>query len=344
MPRFAKIALLFFLLLPLLGLPTAWFLSGAVLRHSFEAWVQDRRDEGYALRYAEPELAGFPLGLDVRVPEPGVESPKGWLWRGPALTGGATIWDPLSLALQAPGRHVVEWGPPNGRLSLRLDAAAAAGRAELALDGRLRQADAALTDVDAEGPLPGPIHIDRLDLTYRDQDGPDPASPEPTGAPPGDLLVTALGVDLPPGLELPLGPRVELFLVEGRVEGPLPAEASRRSLALWRDAGGLLDIHRLKLRWGPLQLEAEGQLALDKELRPTGELTSNLRGGSDLVEHLAERKMIAERAAGALKLAIFALSRNAEDGGPPVVELPVSLKDGLFYLGPVALFRLRPVL
>ncbi len=50
MSRFAKLALVFVVLLPVLGLPAAWFLSGAVLRHSFEAWVQDRRDDGYALR------------------------------------------------------------------------------------------------------------------------------------------------------------------------------------------------------------------------------------------------------------------------------------------------------
>ncbi|MDJ0946106.1 MAG: DUF2125 domain-containing protein [Kiloniellales bacterium] len=346
MPRSAKLALLFLLLLPLLGVPAAWVLSGAVLRHSFEAWVQDRREDGYALRYAEPELAGFPFGLDVRIDDPSVESPEGWQWRGPALTGGATLWDPLTLALQAPGRHLVDWGPREGRLSLRLDAAKASGTAALALDGRLRRADAALHEILAEGPLPGPVQIERLDLVYRDRDEEDPTGEVREGGPrpPGDLLMTVLGVDLPPGLALPLGPRVELFLVEGRLEGPLPAEASRRSLALWRDAGGLLDIHRLELRWGPLQLEAEGQLALDRELRPTGQLTSNLRGGADLVDHLAERKMIAERAAGALKLAFFALSRSAEDGGPPVVELPVNLKDGLLYLGPVALFRLRPVL
>lgn len=346
MSRSAKILLAFFLLLPVLGLPAAWFLSGAVLRHSFEAWVQDRRDDGYALRYAEPELAGFPFDLDVRIADPSIESPEGWRWRGPELTGGATLWNPLTLALQAPGRHLVDWGPRDQRLTLRLDAASASGTAELALDGRLQRADAALREVAAEGPLPGPVRIERLDLIYRDPAGPDQATPDQAagGPNPGDLLVTILGVDLPPGLALPLGPRVELFLVEGRVEGPLPAAASRESLALWRDAGGQLSIHRLKLRWGPLQLEAEGQLALDDELRPTGQLTSNLRGGSDLVDHLAERKMIAERAAGALKLAFFALSRRAEDGGPPVVELPVNLKDGRLYLGPVALFRLRPVL
>ncbi len=346
MSRFAKLALVFVVLLPVLGLPAAWFLSGAVLRHSFDAWVQDRRDDGYALRHAEPELTGFPFDLDVRIADPSVESPKGWRWRGPELTGGASIWDPLTLALQAPGRHLVDWGPRDQRLSLRLDAASASGTAELALDGRLHRADAALRQVAAEGPLPGPVRIERLDLAYRDPAGPNHvAQDQGAGGPnPGDLLVTVLGVDLPPGLALPLGPRVELFLVEGRVEGPLPAAASRESLALWRDAGGQLSIHRLKLRWGPLQLEAEGQLALDDELRPTGQLTSNLRGGSDLVDHLAERKMIAENAAGVLKLALITLSRRAEDGGPPVVELPVNLKDGRLYLGPVALFRLRPVL
>ena len=332
----AVLVLLALLLLTGAAVPAGWHGAAALLEHSFQAWVQERRAEGYAVRHGTAEIVGFPMSLQARVPDPVIESPRDWRWRGPELRGQAVPWEPLTIQLQSPGRHTLEWGPRDAPVALDLHATAADGMAVLTTDGRLRAADANLSDVTAAGPLPGPLRIDALKLSYRDRE--DGAS----GA--GDLLLSALNIELPPGFDPPLGHEVELLLAQGQVVGPLPAAASRESLALWRDAGGLLDIEHMELRWGPLSLEAKGQVGLDRELRLSGKLTSNLRGGSEAVEIFAERKMIGKRAAGALKLAIFALSRDAGDGGPPVVELPVSLKDGLFFLGPVALFQLPPVL
>lgn len=335
MSRAAKVFLLI-LLLAAGAVPAGWYGAAALLERSFSAWVQERQAEGYAVRHGLAEIDGFPLRLQARIPEPVIESPRDWRWKGPELHGQAVPWEPLTIQLRSPGRHALEWGPRDAPVALDLHATAADGTAVLAVDGRLREADAELTDVTAAGPLPGPLRIDALKLSYRERDDGE--------AGPGDLLLSALNIELPPGFDPPLGHQVELLLAQGRVMGPLPAEASRESLALWRDAGGLLDIEHMELRWGPLALEAKGQVGLDRELRLSGSLTSNLRGGSEAVEIFAKREMIGKRAAGALKLAIFALSRDAGDGGPPVVELPVSLKDGMFFLGPVALFRLPPVL
>ncbi len=328
--------LLILLLLTGTAVPAGWYGAAALLERSFQAWVQERQAEGYAVRHGPAEIDGFPLSLQARIPEPVVESPRDWRWKGPELLGQAVPWEPLTIQLQSPGRHRLEWGPREAPVALDLHTNAADGTAVLAIDGRLREADAKLTDVTAAGPLPGPLRIDSLTLSFRES--------ETGAAHPGNLLLSALNVELPPGFDPPLGHQVELLMAQGRVMGPLPVEASRESLALWRDAGGLLDIEHMELRWGPLSLEAKGQVGLDRELRLSGKLTSSLRGGSEALEVFAKRQMIGKRAAGALKLAIFALSRDAGDGGPPVVELPVSLKDGLFFLGPVALFQLPPVL
>lgn len=334
MSRVTKLLLLLLLLIAA-ALPAGWYGAAALLGHSFDSWVENRRDNGFAIRHGEPELAGFPFGLDVSIAEPSIESPKGWRWAGPVLSGRSQVWEPLSIAVESPGRHDVTWGGPEAPLNLQLDATTAAGEIELSLDGKLEKADAALTKVRAEGPLPGAVQIETLDLAYRT---PANGSPEP-----GDLLLTASEVELPAGIDPPLGPKIQRLAVEGAVTGPLPDNASRQSLALWRDAGGFLDVQRFEILWGPLAMEAEGRLALDEELRPIGTLNASLRNGSAVIDILVEKRMIAERAAGALKLAIFALSKDAGDGGPPLVELPVNLREGLLYLGPVALFRLRPI-
>ena len=41
-------------------------------------------------------------------------------------------------------------------------------------------------------------------------------------------------------------------------------------IAIWREAGGVLDVHRLDLNWSPLNLRADGTLGLDGEYRPEG--------------------------------------------------------------------------
>jgi hypothetical protein len=62
------------------------------------------------------------------------------------------------------------------------------------------------------------------------------------------------------------------------------------------------------------------------------------------LDTLAAQGSIEPGVAFALKLTAMTLAtRNGVDGRPEI-ELPITLQDGLFYLGPAALFRLAPVL
>ena len=116
------------------------------------------------------------------------------------------------------------------------------------------------------------------------------------------------------------------------------------ALARWRDAGGLLEVHELALAWGPLDLRAEGTAALDQRLRPQGAFTARIRGLPDALDAFAARGLIEPGVAFALKLTALTLAKRRDEAGTAVVELPITPQDGLFYLGPVALFPLSPVL
>ncbi len=115
-------------------------------------------------------------------------------------------------------------------------------------------------------------------------------------------------------------------------------------MARWRDAGGLLEIAALTLVWGPLELAAEGTAALDQELRPQGAFTARIHGLPETLDAFAAHGLIEPGIALALRLTALTLATRKDASGRAVVELPITLQDGLFYLGPAALFPLAPVL
>ncbi len=152
------------------------------------------------------------------------------------------------------------------------------------------------------------------------------------------------GIALPEGVTSPLGEEVERIAFEATVIGLIPKGEPAAALARWRDSGGLVEVQDLALTWGPLDLDAEGTVALDQMLRPQGAFTARIRGLPKTLDALVERNLIKPGVAFALKLTVMTLASGTDGDGRAVVELPITLQDGRFYLGPVALFRLAPVL
>ncbi|MCH8156072.1 MAG: DUF2125 domain-containing protein, partial [Proteobacteria bacterium] len=167
-------------------------------------------------------------------------------------------------------------------------------------------------------------------------------------APTNDGCLRPVRITLPEGIRSPFGPRIARLAFEatliGVIAGVAPGGAPAAALARWRDAGGLVEIHDLALVWGPLDVSASGTATLDPQLRPQGAFAARVRGLPEVLEALAGHGLIEPGVALALKLTAMTLATRDGATGRPEVELPITLQDGLFYLGPVALFRLAPVL
>jgi len=318
-----------------------WAWAAHALGDSIAAWTAEQRARGYQISYLGPEIGGFPARLDVRFQAPKVTAPQGWRWSGGAIRGEAAFWRPLTLDLDLPRHQELDVEFETAWRHLTLDAAAGRGRIHLGRDGR---AEAATIEFDqpalrdAAGTELGADYL-RYAMVHR----------PPTAEGPHDWTLFMNGevsaLRLPPAAaQGPLGPEVKRLEFEATLVGRIAGGPPKQALAAWRDAGGLLQVARLDAVWGPLALSADGTATLDAEFRPQGAFTARVRGLPETLDRMTAQGLLKPGAAMALRLGAMALAKEQDADGKPVVRLPITLQDGLVYLGPIAIGKLDPVL
>ena len=353
MPRY-RLAVALFATLGLLSLALAgyWFWAADALAEGIARWRAEQAERGYELVYQGPQMSGFPFALAVTFGEPRVTSPHGLTWRGPLVSGEAKLWDPFTIDLRFPGLHRLTLAPDLAedlaqdlnRGSVGARAAdilvdEAEGRVVLALDGQVESARVELGALKMTGDGLEPLTLDRLTARLgplRSNGG--------TGLEELDLIAEALALQLPEGRGGPLGDSVARLSFDSTVIGGIPRGKPAEALPLWRDAGGFWQFRRLAANWGPLDLQAAGRLALDQTLRPAGQFDTKLKGAERIIDRLSEDGEIKPEAALAARLAVAALGRREANSDATVLEAPITLRDGLLYLGPVPLLPIAPVL
>ncbi len=327
------------------GLAAYWFWAADRVETAIAQWTEAQRARGYEIAYRGPEISGFPVKLAVRFTEPSVGAPQGWRWSGAAIAGEAAFWQPLTFRLDLPLRQTLSADWRGHRRELSLEAETARGLVHLGPDGWLKAATIEMERVVLGEPGGGTqgaatLRADRLryDVTRR--------PPTLEGTDGWTLLLSAemRGIALPEGTPNPFGEKVARIAFDATLLGAIPKGAPAEALARWRDAGGLIEVEQVRLIWGPLDLRADGAATLDARFRPEGAFTARIRGLPDALDAFAARGLIEPGIAFALKLTALTLAKQRDEAGRAVVELPITLQDGLFYLGPVALFRLAPVL
>lgn len=323
----------------------AWVLLARGLERGIESWVRDRRAEGWTATHGPVGIVGFPFRWRARIDRPYLArahgAAGGFSWSGPWIELGWAPWAAHRVNLRTAGAHALGLeGEAGGRY--RLEADGIAGRLRLGERGAVERIDVAgdaivLTPPD-DGPAAGPVRIDRAILRADLR----PEAPPLRGTPPPSLRLDAdiLGLTLPATFRPALGNTIGRIAGQATVMGAVPAGRPAGTLAAWRDAGGVVEITRLALGWGPLSARGKGTLALDSGLQPIGALTARIQGYAETIDRL--------RAAGALnhnqallgKLALGALARTPAGGGRPEVTVPVGLQNRTLTVGPVPLLHL----
>ena len=319
-----------------LGWIGLWVWSAGQLETAVARFAEQQRARGLEISYQGPEVGGFPFGLTAGFATPLVSGREGWRWAGPAVSGQAKVWSPFTIETAFAGRHRIAYrvDPELPEAEIEAEAAEASGWAELRRDGRVEQAAFDLGALRVQPPAGGPASAERLAGRF---------GPSRTGAAGFgteiDLAVEADGVVLPDEIKTPLGQRIEMAGLDATLVGEIPPGKPEQALAAWRDAGGSLEVRRLSTVWGSLQLEAAGTAGLDREFRPIGAFEARIGGLVETLDALARAGVIES---GVLLAARFAVAALGGEQG--IVEVPITLRDGRLYLGPVPLVRLSPVL
>lgn len=144
----------------------------------------------------------------------------------------------------------------------------------------------------------------------------------------------------PPFLKDILNETIDHFEMNARlIKLPtgLPNEIVLRD---WQQYNGAIDITKLVLSWGPLDLKGQGKLRLDRNLQPEGEIKLKAAGLTWIFDGLARAGILKENPTKLMMIGLSMFSnRNAPDARPSFT-LPVIIKNRRVFIGPVVALEL----
>lgn len=314
-----------------------WMFLASYGERQWQANQQRLQEQGYTLEYGRLERGGFPLAVewivhDVTLSHPGeAEGQRSFSGQADRVRFVSALWSPQEVAFQVEGQHrwQVDTGGGPGIVDIAVDSASGTIGPRPETDGWR-----------VETRLGG--------ITAR-----------PRGEAAGDLTVrtatvvaeTPLGMDalrIDARLEqigLPqdfgLGREAALLQLSGSIR-PLPADYSRDALSSWQAAEGQMTISDAQVRLGPLRGGADGELGLDRDLRPRGEMAVRVQEPTELLALAQKRGWIDQERMPLYAMATSMFTRNNTDGEKEAA-VKVGFRDGGVWLGPVRLADLPPV-
>lgn len=313
-----------------------WWLLRRELLGGIADWSDAQRAAGWDIRHGVVESDGFPGTLRIRYPEPSIAAPPAqgaWRWQADVLELVLDPWSPWRFRAAAPGRHVIQTMGPRATTTITF----AALRLQVGLLADPLDVEISARGVTAEAASGGELRIAHLSVRAR---------PPETEVAPGDVLVSANGEDvlLPPEMPRPLGPSVRSIRLRTHVVDAAVLGESPERILTWRDAGGYLRVRELAVDYGPLEGRAQGRMALDDDGQPAGKLEARIAGAVETVDVLAASGLIQRDAAFGARIVLSMMQARPQDGGPPVVSMPVELERRVLRVGPFALFEVLPIL
>ncbi|NCC02856.1 MAG: DUF2125 domain-containing protein [Proteobacteria bacterium] len=149
--------------------------------------------------------------------------------------------------------------------------------------------------------------------------------------------LSALGITLPQEMDVLLVPRIDEISFDGHLMGQLPAAFTDVAIRAWNDASGVIEIDDLTLRWGPLDLDAKGTVALSNELQPEAAFSAKVSGLEQAIGQLRDNGKLSERDVSLLLASVGVLGRQTGIAGSSGPILPLSVQNNGLYVGPVKL-------
>jgi hypothetical protein len=342
-----------------------WYVAAGKLRSSVENFAAEPHPGDVAVGWSDLSMSGYPYRIAVTLTAPvatAPEAPEDWSWQAESLEADFLPYNLRHLVLKVDGeqvlryrdvsgpqpqRHVVHakaagtWasyvdveGAPFGRLAIDIDNLTAVKGDDGAAGGNRKQ-DERFSAV-------------RLQLHARPSEDAAPGKAAPVLASDAgsyDLALQGNDMVLDSADAVPvLGPNIGFIAVQARLRN-VPKNKSASFVALsrdWLQQGGTLAVSDLMIKWGPLDMWAQGEMTLDDQARPKGNFDAEITNYAGLLAALVKGHVVSERDA---KVALVGMGLIAQLQGTPDgrLRVPIVMNEGKLYLGPIVVAKLNPV-
>jgi hypothetical protein len=330
-------------LIAVAGATASWFLGADLVRERINAIARTSVGVGGSFITTGITVTGFPFTFDARIAGIRVtgRTPRGlWEWRADRVKARISPWRAGGVTFDLTGNHKLRFRVGRQPLDLDITAAEAPGEFTGARDGAPRIFKVAPRKLVIREAVTGQrIDVNSASVQLFGYVRKKTASSESSAG----LLLDLSGVTLPKTAEKLLGRKLKHFAAEIQVLGDLPLPPERPRLSRWRKDGGVLEIKKLDLAWGPAKLSGNGTMGLDEALQPEASLAARITGHQKTVDALVAAGVVQERVARGVKLVLDMMARRSSPGTEAVIRLPLSIQNRVIYVGPARLARLPPV-
>lgn len=317
-----------------------WSSLAATFQSQAQRAIAEQQALGRAITHGEITVSGFPGMVQLDFPAAaiaGADDGGPWSLRTEHLQLMAKPWQPRHLIATLGHRQEWNWGKDGAPQRGAAQSDKALASLVIDSDGKWQRLSTEFNNLAVEGPQ-GWSEFKRLEAHARRDEALAPNDIQVAGK--FEDLVLPLAAMAPN----PLGRKIASGQMVATLKGPFSAGPGfAPALSQWRDQGGVMEIARLFVVWDRIQIQAEGTVTLDKEMRPLGALSAKIWGLEALLELLVATETIRERDSGLLGAALSVMSRQSDDGRA-FVEVAVTLQQGRLFLGPFAILQLEPVL
>ncbi|MSO97194.1 MAG: DUF2125 domain-containing protein [Rhodospirillaceae bacterium] len=340
-----------FVVWPLLGLViafvlycTAWFGAATVLQNQAQRWIEAQRSSGLSVSHGDPLLSGFPRRVVVSYPEWETAVPAtsgGWTWRTATVSLRAEPWAPFRFTVDLAGQHSLSglWTPPG--IAAWITARQFDIKPVLTTSGQVAEIAVELAEVSVANEPDSTAFASVATANWSMTKQASANTNEPTLW----RLVISVTNASASGLGQigPFAPTIKSLRITADMTRPVGSGPLPNVLEAWRQDGGTLELREFTLDWPPLSISASGTVAVDSNLQPIGALSAKFRGFFETVATLASQGLVRSSEASMARIVLGLLSRKPDAGGPPEINLAVTVQNQKLYTGPLPLLDLPRV-
>lgn len=324
--------LLIILFIFLLGGSVGWlvlFNYGAKwLKTEIEVALVDLKQKGYEISYSALEFQGNPFSLKAVLSHPHIKDPEGtfeWSGQDIRVTMRPWNWYTFMFTLSQDQKVSLPQRLSLGVLSLK----GGQGTLKLTPQGHLDEISLFLQSLHSFiQDTPQPLFLQDVSLKITNMSHPLHLQISLRSSVKG---FEAFLKDLP-------SPHPFNLSLEGTLSG-FQGKTFPRSLAEWRDGGGVVDVKSLSLTWPPILMTGEGTLTFDKDMYPLGSFSSRLVGYQQALTHMVEAGCVKKKNAAMVAFVLDMLSRIDEKGSKHLT-IPITLQDRKVSVGSVSLLKM----
>lgn len=302
-----------------------WIAAAAAIDGGVTAWLKDRRAAGWQAETASVDTGGFPFRFSTRIDALTLADPRaGLAWSLPRLD--------LSASGLRPTRVTVDTGATQ-RLAtpvelLTLTSARSVGLLHLQAGPRLELREASfdlegITVVSDRGWQAGlatagfstlAVGNDAHQLSFSGQ-----------GFAPPQALRRAVD---PAGL---LPPTFDSLDIVATLDFDAPWD--RHAIEQRRPQFEAINVETFVARWGPMELRAAGQVSVDENGTPEGELALQVRDWERMLDLAEAAQLIPADARPTVEKTLAFLARLS--GGSDTLDVPLGFRRGVMLIGPL---------